>query len=118
PAAARDIAANDAFDIDTLCFLGNHDPVFQQLRLCYDIAKLLYVGMNDMVHLDIGRLLEPVSRQTVQHIAFVRHSWVKPVVERGEAVGYDDQEMLAKIVQLANLSFVNKRSFNIIDSRR
>ena len=29
PTAACDIAANDAFDVDSLRFSGNHDPVLQ-----------------------------------------------------------------------------------------
>ncbi|MNZ79576.1 hypothetical protein D3C78_981830 [compost metagenome] len=116
PATASNIASDDTLDIDALSFAGNHDAVFQQLRLGNDIAKLRHIGMHDMVGLNASCLLEPIRRQTIQYIALVRHGRIEHIVKRRDAIGDDDQEMLAKIVQLPHLSFVNKRSLYVINS--
>ncbi|MNE95657.1 hypothetical protein D3C80_1937710 [compost metagenome] len=65
----------------------------------------------------IGRQLEPVSAQLIEHIALFRNRWVQYVVERRDAVGNYDEIMLSQIIQLSNFSFIEQRCINIIHCR-
>ena len=57
-----------------------------------------------MVFHDAVEQLEPEDRNLRQHGALVRNFVFQNVIERGNAVGRDEQQLVAEIVQVAHLA--------------
>ncbi|MNI80584.1 hypothetical protein D3C73_1371220 [compost metagenome] len=55
PTAPGDISTYDAFDIDTLRFAGNHNAVFEQIRVSYNVTQSIHICMNDVIVHHIAR---------------------------------------------------------------
>ena len=53
---------------------------------------------------EIAHALEPEPGQLRQHLSLVRDAGAEDVVERGDAIGGDDQQLVADLVDIANLA--------------
>jgi hypothetical protein len=57
-----------------------------------------------MVRRDLRQELEPEHGHLVQHLALVGNPGPEHVVEGGDPVGGDDQQVVAEVVHVAHLS--------------
>ena len=53
---------------------------------------------------EIAHALEPEPGKLRQHLPLVRYAGAEHVVERGDAIGGDDQQLVADLVDIANLA--------------
>ncbi|MNT67443.1 hypothetical protein D3C72_2055870 [compost metagenome] len=62
PAPAGNISAHYTFDINALCFAGNHNPVSKRwlVLITHNSSKSINIRMNDMILHQILRDLKPV----------------------------------------------------------
>ena len=58
---------------------------------------------------EVADVIEPERRQLREHFALVGNAGAEDVVERGDAIGGDDEQVLAEIVDVANLAAPRER---------
>ncbi len=106
PAGAGEIAAGDAFDGEHLGAHHHHRAAAQFVgMLANGLRVAAYVGRDQMIGNDILQEVEPEQRHLREHSALVRNAGGQHIVERGDAVGRHEQQVLAvQIVDVANLA--------------
>ena len=62
------------------------------------------VGRDEVIRHDAGELREPERRQLREHLALVGNARSEHVVERRDAIGGDDQQRIAEVVDVAHLA--------------
>ncbi len=74
---------------------------------CCGIAR--DVHGDQVIRHDGPRAFEPERRQLRQHTAFVRNAGAKDVVERGDAIGGDEEQTIVDLVDVADLAATHQR---------
>ena len=64
--------------------------------------------LDDVVRNDVGQFVEPEKRKLGEHAALIGNGRGKNDVECRKAVGGDDQQTIAEVVNVANLSAPKK----------
>ena len=111
PAAAGDIAADDAFD-------GQHFQLFAHhaLALVLGLAeKLRHIGGIHRKHVvgqNILRQIEPELGHLGQHLALVHHGVVQDHIKAADAVGGDHDEAVTIVVNFADLALLDGLDFH------
>ncbi|ABA49009.1 hypothetical protein BURPS1710b_0998 [Burkholderia pseudomallei 1710b] len=109
PAAARQIAAHDRLDEDRLKPLDDDRAPLHLLDLVGGDDRLGR-DARQMVRDDVREPVEPEVRHLVQHAALVRNRLAHDDVERRQAIGRDDQELVvAERVVVADLAATEER---------
>ena len=107
PARSRQIAARDALDRQRLGARDQHRSAAQQssasARASAGIRRRIGRRARGWRR-SIARPLEPERRDLRQHLALVGNAGAEHVVERGDAIGGDDQQAIAEIVDVADLA--------------
>jgi hypothetical protein len=67
-------------------------------------GKRLHVHRDQVVRDEIAHAGEPETRQLRQHLALVGNAGAEHVVERGDAIGRDDQQAIVDLVDVAHLA--------------
>ena len=67
------------------------------------------VDRDDVVRHEVAEVIEPERRELREHLALVGNAGAEDVVERGDAIGRDDQQVLAEIVDVADLAAARER---------
>ena len=107
PAAAGDVAADDALD-------GQHGQLAAlhalalELGLLEELRHILGVHAQHMVGQDIAGVVEPELAHLGQDLALVGHFIFQDHVECGNAVGRDHDQAVAIVIDLANLSLFDR----------
>ena len=73
-----------------------------------DGGEVVDVDRDQMMRNEVGDVVEPEGRQLREHAALVGDAGAEHVVERGDAIGGDDQQVLAEIVDVAHLATPRK----------
>ena len=63
-----------------------------------------------MIRDDVARLVEPEGGQLCEHLAFVGDAGAEDVVERRDAIGGDEQQLVADLVDVAHLALPMRRA--------
>ncbi len=71
--------------------------------------KIVHADGHEMMRRQVRDSTEPEGRQLRQHAALVGDARSKHVVERRDAIGRDDQQMVAEIVHVADFSAARER---------
>ena len=58
---------------------------------------------------EVAHALEPEPRELRQHLALVGDAGAEHVVERGDAIGGDDEQLIADLVDVAHLAAAMER---------
>jgi hypothetical protein len=97
PARSREIAADDAFDWKHFSSFDKHAATFELgcvgLELRWVISD---IGGDEMVFYGVAKEVEPEERDLRENAALVRDSAAEDVVEGGDTVGSDEEEMLVR----------------------
>ena len=104
-AATGKIAAHDALDREHLGLAHEHEAAAQVVGVGLELlGQVGHVGRDQVVFDHAVEQLEPEARDLREHRAFVGNLVLKNVVERRNAVGCDEQQLVAQIVQVAHLA--------------
>ena len=72
-------------------------------------GELVHVYRDDMVRDQIADVIEPERGQLRENFALVGTSGSEDVIEGGDAIGGDDEQVRAEIVDVANLAAPRER---------
>ena len=104
-AAAGQVTADDALDREHLGLLHQHEATVQIVGVRLELlGQIGHVGADQMVVDDILHLVEPEQRKLRENTALVGDLAVQNVVERGDVVGRDHQQLVAQVVDVADLA--------------
>ena len=78
------------------------------MRLAPPPGKSSTFDGDQMVRDEIANQAEPERRELREHLALVRDARAEDVVEGGDAIGRDDQQLVAEIVDVAHLAASGK----------
>ena len=85
--------------------LDQHESAVQVVCVGLElVGQVGHVGRDQMVVDDITQQIEPEQRQLREHRALVRDLVFEDVVECGDAVRGDQQQLVAQVVQVANFA--------------
>ena len=116
PAAARDIAADNALHRQHRELLALH-AVAEELRLLEELRHVVIVHRDHVVRNDVLREVEPELRHLRQDFALLRDLVLEDVVECGDAVCRNHDDAVACIVNLTNFSgFERLILFHVLSS--
>ena len=105
PARARQVASGDAFHRQRLGAGDEHRPALQQIGRSPRFARIRgRRGRQEVIGHDRLHALEPERRNLGEHLALVGNARAEHIVERGDAVGGDDQQAIAELVDIADLT--------------
>ena len=104
-AGAREVAAHDALDGQRACLLDEHRAAGEVAGVGSEaLGEVRHVGRDHMVGDEVRETLEPELRDAREDLALVGDLIGQDVVERGDAVGDDEQQAVAAIVDVADLA--------------
>jgi hypothetical protein len=110
PARSRQVPARHALDVDGTRLLREHGAAVQHLGIrlrC--LREAGHIERQEVVRHDIGQLVEPEGRQLRENLALVRNAGAQHVVERRDAIGGDQQQRIAQVVDVAHLAGAEPR---------
>ena len=97
PSGAGEIAADDALHGEHLGAFDQHAATVQLAEIGLELAgKLCGIGGDEVVGDDVSEKVEPEERELGEDLAFVGNAAAQDVVEGGDAVGGDEEELLAR----------------------
>ena len=104
-AAAGQIAAHDAFDREHLGLAHQHEAAAQVVSVGLKLfRKVCHIRRNQVVFDNALEQFEPEHRNLRENSALVRNLVLKNVVERRNAIGRNEQQLVTQIVKIANLA--------------
>ena len=110
PARPRQVPARDALDVDGPCLPRQHRPATQHVGVGLRRGgEAGHIEREEVVRDDIGQLVEPERRQLRQHLALVGDAGAQHVVEGGDAVGGDQEQRIAQVVDVAHFAGAKPR---------
>ncbi len=106
PARAGEIAACDALDGEHLGAHDHHGAAAQFVRMFLNGLRIaVHVGRDKMVGDDVLEEIEPEQRQLGQNPALVRDAGGQHIVECGDPVGGNEEQVVAvQVVNVADLA--------------
>src|SRR5205823_1602411 len=106
PSAAREIAPDDALEVDALGLPHDHEAPGQLVAVVAQRGRKVRHHARDQVVLLKGiRLREPEDRQLGQDLAAVRDAVGQDAVERRDAIGgHHQQPVVGELVGVADLA--------------
>ena len=106
PGGAGDVAAHHALDREHFGALHQHGASAQLVGILADRRRILVdLGRDQVVGDDIGEVIEPEQGNLGQDAALVGNAGGQNVVEGGDAVGGDEEQLLvAEAVHIAHLA--------------
>jgi hypothetical protein len=72
-------------------------------------GNLIDVNRDDVMRDQVADVIEPERRQLREDLAFVGDARTEDVVERRDAIGGDDEQMAAEIIDVAHLAATSER---------
>ena len=105
PARSRQIAASDAFDVDHLGPPHKHRAAFELIRERLQLRRIFIdIGGDQMIRNQGPKPLQPEQGHLIQYSALVWDSGGKNIVESGDPVCGDDQQIVADPVNIPHLA--------------
>ncbi len=65
------------------------------------------LGGDNVVWNNVGHQVEPEDRKLVKNLSLLRDAFIHDDIESGETIGGHDQQMLAKIVDVADFAAID-----------
>jgi hypothetical protein len=103
PPGAGNVTADDALDRQRLRFADDHGAAGELVVELIERRGEIR-GAEDVVGNDVFQEFEPEKRELREDAALVGNGRGKDDVEGGEAVGGDDQELVAEIIDVTDFS--------------
>jgi hypothetical protein len=72
-------------------------------------GKRVHVNRDEVMRHEVAHALEPKRRQLRQDLAFVGDAAAEDVIERGDPIRRDDQQIVAGLVDVADLAAADER---------
>jgi hypothetical protein len=102
---ARQVPAHHALDGKRLRLDHDHRAVGQLVRVRPQPLRIARdVALAHVVRHRVLQQVEPEQRELRQHAALARDGGGQHYVERAQAIGGDDQQLVAEVVHVADLS--------------
>ena len=73
------------------------------------LRELRGVHRHEVMRDEISHLLEPEARELREHLALVGNAGTENVVERGDAIRRDDEQLIANLVDIAHFAATMER---------
>ena len=105
---ADEIAARDALHRHDLALLHDHAAAAQLVVRADLVREALEVGLEQMV-LELREAAEPEVRDLREDRALVRDARREHDVERGDAIGGDEEVAVAEVVDVADFAAAGER---------
>jgi hypothetical protein len=116
PSRARKIAADDTLDRNDLGPADEHGALVENLGEGVErFGEFLHVGREEVVRADQRDEIEPKLRQLGQDLPLEGNEGGEDPIERGHAVGRDDQEVVADREDVADFPLLEKRNSGKLD---
>ena len=104
-ARAGQIAAHDALDKNRLGLAHQHGATAQIITILSELlGEICRVDARHVVGQDIGKLIEPEFRNTVQNLTLKGNLIGQDEIESGNTVGSNHQQVVTGIIDIANLA--------------
>ena len=115
PARSRQVAARHAFDRHRLGAADQHGPAPQLIRvLAGGLGERVHVHRDQVMRDEIAHAAEPEAGELREHAPLVRDARPQHVVEGGDPVGGDDEQLIADLVDVAHFAAaVERQAFEI-----
>ena len=95
PTRTRDVAAHHALDGDHVGTYHQHGAPAQLVGVLLELRRIFVdIGGREVVRDDVLEKIEPEKRQLGQHAALFRDAGGEYVVERRNAIGGDEQQLI------------------------
>ncbi len=105
PPRSREVAAGDALHLHRIGAAHEHRPAAQGVGVWREgRGKFAHVGAEQVMRHEVTHALEPERRELREDLALVGDAGAEHVVERRDAIGRDDQQVVADFVHVANLA--------------
>ncbi len=104
PAGTGDVTTDDGFDGKHGEFLAEH-AVSVELRLTEVLRHVVHIDADHMVRKDVFRQIEPEFGHLGQDGTLLRDFVLEDDIERGDAVGGNEDQCIAQVIDLADFSF-------------
>ncbi len=105
PAGTSQVTSDDTFHGQRTGFFYQHGTSTEGVGVFPAFfGKIVYIGGDQMVGNDVFHLTEPECGNTGEHISLAGYSFVHDDVEGGYAVGGDDEEFIAQVIDVADLA--------------
>jgi hypothetical protein len=110
PAGPRQIAARHALDRHRLGPPDEHRPAAQHVGVtAHAVVEAVHVEREEVVRDEVAHPIEPERGQLREHLALVGNARAEHVVERGNPIGGDDEQIVAELVDVADLAAPEER---------
>ena len=110
PPRSREVAARHAFDRHGLGAAHQHRPAFEDRGVAAErLRETRDVGRKQMMPHEIAHALEPERGQLREDLALVGDPRSEDIVERRDAVGRDDEQVVADLVDVAHFAATVQR---------
>ncbi len=103
PARARNVAAHNAFNGQWLRLAHDHGTACEFVRKVVEGRRKIGRA-EDVVWNNVPQQIKPEERELREDAAFVRDRSGKNYVESGEPVRSDDQQLVAEIIDVTDLT--------------
>ena len=108
PAGAGEIAASDTFDRQRMGLTDDHGTASEIVGK-FVVRRREFGGGENMIGDDVVKEIEPEERELGENAALVGNRRGHDDVESREAVGGDEEETVAEIINVANLAASGRR---------
>jgi len=108
PTGAGEIAARDAFDGKRMRFANDHGASREFVQMLVEGGGK-FGGGEDVVRHDVAKKIEPEERELREDAALVGDGSGHDDIEGGEAIGSDEEEAVAEIVNVAHFAASGRR---------
>src|SRR3974390_3246828 len=108
PSGAGEIAARDAFDGKRMRFANDHGASREFVQMLVEGGGK-FGGGEDVVRHDVAKKIEPEERELREDAALVGDGSGHDDIEGGEAIGSDEEEAVAEIVNVAHFAASGRR---------